>query len=880
MRLGRIVDQVKSRALARQGNAMPSGRADVPAPTVATRQAKRRLAGSAEAKGHLERIDDGGLEGWIAAADNSPIGQCVTLWCDGEAVATIDTLGFRADLKAAGIAEGQAAFRVDVARLRSSGLSQARIGLSVGPDDQPRHFLDQVVPLKSHVPLNANHTMRPGGPADVPGWRIDHDPAIGLRIDDFPAPHSLKGISDRYTRLAFTDGLNAQRALVLSCPVRLDRELAQDIMVGLVLRADRPTAISCQLFADGELVGDLHLQAQTAWRFHRHAIPDSAALKPGADCRLDISVPHRGRGFVDIALCSVSEDVSFDYLRRVGSATSEEAVAKDGSNDRAPRLLLSNGDFRGWSKGIRFDAPTPKQEIADGWFAEGRGPQMRHVKLSLCSLSVPANGEAPGEPRFGIRVTTEEFEGPMRLVSPLAAGVLDESALSIGIALQASGKHRMAGLRSVMLLARGVGREAIARVLVRNHRVRGASELRFELDEADMIALRTACADMSNLVLCLEFERSSELCIERVEVTSAIDRVPAAPSVVASNEVVGFEDPAITGQLSLLHGVASWRNRAALGDGERAQIARAKRDSEQPVALSELDIAATRRPYVGYPSIDIVVPIYNALDAVRQCVRSVLSRTTVPYQLLLIDDASDADTAAWLAAVAARHPHITVLRNGENLGYTRSVNRGLSAALADHVCVLNSDCVVTQNWLEQLVDCAVHHPNAGMVGPLSNAASYQSIPRIRNDANEWSFNPLPASVSPDIMATRVRDASTTAWPRVRVINGFCQLISRKALDTVGLLDEQAFPRGFGEENDFCARVIAAGLDIHIADDTYVFHAKSKSFGHEQRKALSKEGSAALKLKHPDVDWKTVCGELEHHPEMVALRHRLNAMESV
>jgi GT2 family glycosyltransferase len=56
------------------------------------------------------------------------------------------------------------------------------------------------------------------------------------------------------------------------------------------------------------------------------------------------------------------------------------------------------------------------------------------------------------------------------------------------------------------------------------------------------------------------------------------------------------------------------------------------------------------------------------------------------------------------------------------------------------------------------------------------------------------------------------------------------LITRAALDAIGPFDAEAFPRGYGEENDFCQRAIRAGFVNLIADDTFVFHEGGMSFG--------------------------------------------------
>jgi hypothetical protein len=130
-------------------------------------------------------------------------------------------------------------------------------------------------------------------------------------------------------------------------------------------------------------------------------------------------------------------------------------------------------------------------------------------------------------------------------------------------------------------------------------------------------------------------------------------------------------------------------------------------------------------------------------------------------------------------------------------------------------------------------------------------------------------------MSVDHFSKLVEQHSVREYPEVGVINGFCQLINMELLDEIGLLDEIAFPVGYGEENDMCARAVKAGYKLLIADDTYVFHAKSKSFGHEQRKKLAKQGSEALKKKHPDVDWGQVTTLFRENPALNELRGNIS-----
>jgi len=87
------------------------------------------------------------------------------------------------------------------------------------------------------------------------------------------------------------------------------------------------------------------------------------------------------------------------------------------------------------------------------------------------------------------------------------------------------------------------------------------------------------------------------------------------------------------------------------------------------------------------------------------------------------------------------------------------------------------------------------------------------------------------------------------YPEVNFINGFCYMISRRAIREVGFLDEINFPRGYGEEDDFSLRCAKKGLKMYIADDCYVFHSKSKSFTSKGRDELVKDSKGVLAKLH-------------------------------
>ena len=268
-----------------------------------------------------------------------------------------------------------------------------------------------------------------------------------------------------------------------------------------------------------------------------------------------------------------------------------------------------------------------------------------------------------------------------------------------------------------------------------------------------------------------------------------------------------------------------------------------------------LDIA----PVVGHPIVPhaqpvaIAVCVHNALDDVKNCLGSVLRHTAQPYQLIVVDDGSDAPTRDHLAAFAAEHG-ITLARNEVAQGYTLAANQGMRLTSAPYVLLLNSDTIVSEGWLDRLVVCAESDPTIGLVGPLSNTASWQSIPELFQNG-DWSDNALPPGMGIADMAHMVALASAQTYPRLGFLNGFCLLIKRTVIDRLGLFDEETFGRGYGEENDYCLRATGAGFTLAVADDVYVFHAQSRSYSTERRRLLSKAADVALARKHgqPPID---------------------------
>jgi GT2 family glycosyltransferase len=221
--------------------------------------------------------------------------------------------------------------------------------------------------------------------------------------------------------------------------------------------------------------------------------------------------------------------------------------------------------------------------------------------------------------------------------------------------------------------------------------------------------------------------------------------------------------------------------------------------------------------------ISVVIPVYNAADELEGCLRSVQATTTPGTEILVIDDASPDPAVRELLQAWSRagHEGWRFFTNETNLGFVGTANRGMRLAGAD-VVLLNSDTVVTPGWLEGLQRCLKSDPRIATATPWTNNGEIASIPDF------CRVNPVPSQTGE--VARVIAGTGQATYPELPTAVGFCMAIARRAIDRIGLFDEALFGKGYGEENDFSMRALAAGMRNVLCDDVYVAHLGGRSFG--------------------------------------------------
>lgn len=267
--------------------------------------------------------------------------------------------------------------------------------------------------------------------------------------------------------------------------------------------------------------------------------------------------------------------------------------------------------------------------------------------------------------------------------------------------------------------------------------------------------------------------------------------------------------------------------------------------AERNVTLADLLPSSFSAPRAAGGLVDVIIPVYGGDAATRACIESVLRarpENAAFGRLILVDDCGpDRELRRWLRELQGEG--VELLVNAENVGFVKSVNRGMRHAQDRDVVLLNSDTLVSSDWLDRLAAHARAEPTIGTVTPFSNNATICSLPDI------GAFRLPPSGL--DAAAVDAVAARTNAARRIDLptAHGFCMFIVRACLENVGLFDEETWGRGYGEETDFSCRALANGWRHVLAADVFVFHQGGVSFS-DSSEARRERAQTLMRALHP------------------------------
>jgi GT2 family glycosyltransferase len=261
---------------------------------------------------------------------------------------------------------------------------------------------------------------------------------------------------------------------------------------------------------------------------------------------------------------------------------------------------------------------------------------------------------------------------------------------------------------------------------------------------------------------------------------------------------------------------------------------------------------------VAAPSVAAVVPHWNRVDLLRELAESLAAQTR-PFDEWIVADNGSSDGSADFAEEAGAR----VIRLGRNLGFAAAVNRGIQAARADFVAILNNDVTLDRAWLEKLL--AGLGDASFAAGKILRAADPKIIDGTFDEISRGACACRCGAGKPDsaywAKSRPIRFASMTA-----------ALFRRDLFDQVGPLDERF--QSYLEDVDFGLRCASLGKTGVYLPDALAFHRGSATLGAWKSDTVFhlSRNQVLLTKKHfrGESRWPIVAGQLLWGT--LALRH--------
>lgn len=257
------------------------------------------------------------------------------------------------------------------------------------------------------------------------------------------------------------------------------------------------------------------------------------------------------------------------------------------------------------------------------------------------------------------------------------------------------------------------------------------------------------------------------------------------------------------------------------------------------------------------PDLSVIIVSWNVRDLLRACLASLTTDSSPSpcslrpssLEIIVVDNASSDGSATM---TAAEFPHVRLIANTGNRGFTGGNNQGLALARGRYIFFLNPDTEVIGEALATMIAYLDAHPEVGVIGPQLRygdgspqssrrrfptlwSALFESTPlawhwpnnpwarwyRMEDQATAGSRSQRPATGEPGNLGQGAHLGQEVDW-----LVGAALMTRRTVLEQVGGFDEGYFM--YSEELDWCRRVKEAGWRIVYLPTAQIVHHEGKS----------------------------------------------------
>lgn len=239
--------------------------------------------------------------------------------------------------------------------------------------------------------------------------------------------------------------------------------------------------------------------------------------------------------------------------------------------------------------------------------------------------------------------------------------------------------------------------------------------------------------------------------------------------------------------------------------------------------------------------VSIIILTTNALKMTQEQLVDIskLETGNLDLECIVVDNNSNDGTEHAIRNYKLPNMVYRFIQSGANKGFAGGNNVGIKSALkmgADYVLLMNNDLILPKDIVIKLIEFIVRNPRVGIVSPKMYFAKGFEFHKDRYKRKEsgkviWYAGGIIDWNNIYSSHRGVDDVDNGQYEKVvdtDLANGACMLISRKVLETVGLLDSSFFL--YWEDADFCQRSKRAGFRVVYYPGTHLWHKVSASTG--------------------------------------------------
>ena len=225
--------------------------------------------------------------------------------------------------------------------------------------------------------------------------------------------------------------------------------------------------------------------------------------------------------------------------------------------------------------------------------------------------------------------------------------------------------------------------------------------------------------------------------------------------------------------------------------------------------------------------VSIIIVNYNQKEWLGRCLKKIKeAKISLPYEIIIIDNASTDGSKEFLSLLLPSE-NLIIIENKKNLGFARAVNQGIKKAKGEYLFIINSDVLITPGSLEKMRDFLAKHEEVGLIGPqLTNLggdtqASCFSFPKWFTPIIHRTFLRHFPFGKKELRRYLMEDFNHQKTREVDWVLGGALMVSKKAIEKVGLMDERFFL--YFEDIDWCRRFKEKGFQVIYFPEVFFFH---------------------------------------------------------